>query len=363
MKIFQLCADSGIAVDGNKGASIHLRSLAAGFARLHDVVVITKRPVGSDAMFPFPVERYDGPDSLDGTVDRHGVPDVVYERYSLGHVAGLEFARSIGRPFVLEVNAPLVDEARRHRPGSVSAPDVDAEMRLFRDADLVVVVSEALRARVGQVRGAGPIIVEHNGFDPSLFSGDVEPDPRPTLGFLGHPKPWHGAEVLPSVLEELRRRGHDARLLIVGGGPGADAVAAAARACGIEEHLEITGALDQADAITRIRGAWIGMAPYPDSDFFYFSPIKVMEYLAAGLPVVATAVGEVPALVGEAGVIVPPGQAGAIVEAVDALLGDAGARRELGRIGRARMDRDHTWDAVARRTVDAVAALRTESSR
>jgi glycosyltransferase involved in cell wall biosynthesis len=356
MRILQLCADSGIAVDGTKGASIHLRSLAEAFCGDHDVVVAARRSPDPDTSFPFAVERYDGVDSLERIMDVHGVPDVVYERYSLGHVDGMEFAARIDRPFVLEVNSPLVDEARRHRPGSVADADLDAEIRLLRDADLVVTVSEALGAFVAQVRGGRPVTVQHNGYDPRLFDGEVPLDPRPTLGFLGHPKPWHGADVLPSVLAALRRRGHDARLLVVGGGPGADSIVEAARSSGVDEHVEVTGALDHSGAIARIRTAWVGLAPYPAAEFFYFSPIKVMEYLAGGVPVVATAVGEVPFLVGDGGVIVPPGDPTALIDAVDELVRDTGHRLALGRAGRARMSRAHTWDAVARRTLEALRA-------
>ena len=168
MKILHVCADPGISLDGSKGASVHLRSIASAFADQHQVVVVVRRR--SDIDVPFVVDSLEDDAPLAAVVDRHGAPDVIYERYSLGHVDGLELARRTGCPFILEVNSPLVAEANRHRPGTVSAGDLDTERRLFREADLVVAVSTPLRDHVASVRGNRPLTVEHNGFDPASVS-------------------------------------------------------------------------------------------------------------------------------------------------------------------------------------------------
>ena len=352
MKILHVCADPGISLDGSKGASVHLRSIASAFADQHQVVVVVRRR--SDIDVPFVVDSLEDDAPLAAVVDRHGAPDVIYERYSLGHVEGLELARRTGCPFILEVNSPLVAEANRHRPGTVSAGDLDTERRLFREADLVVAVSTPLRDHVASVRGNRPLTVEHNGFAPALFVGDVECDEAPTVGFLGHPKPWHGADALPGVLAQLRQRGHDARLLVVGGGPGIEPMLKAARVNGVVDHIEVTGPLGQADAIASIRRAWVGLAPYPAEEFFYFSPIKIVEYLAAGIPVVSTRLGDVPDLVAGGGKVVAADDPAAFVGAVDALLRDPMEREVLGSHGRARMAREQTWRAIAHRTIAAV---------
>jgi glycosyltransferase involved in cell wall biosynthesis len=355
VRILHVCADAGISLDGSKGASIHLRSIASAFTDQHKVVVVVRRR--SDVDFPFVVDSFEDGVPLASVVDRHGEPDVIYERYSLGHVEGLELARRLGCPFILEVNSPLVAEANRHRPGTVSASDLLTELRLFREADLVVAVSTPLQDHVASVRGDRAMTVEHNGFDPALFVGDVKRDEAPTVGFLGHPKPWHGADTLPGIVAELRQRGHDARLLVVGGGPGIKPMLEAARVNGVVDHMEVTGPLGQADAIATIRRAWVGLAPYPAEEFFYFSPIKIVEYLAAGIPVVSTRLGDVPDLVAGGGKVVAAGDPAAFVDAVDALLRDPTERDVLGLRGRARMEREQTWRAIAHRTIDAVREL------
>ena len=75
----------------------------------------------------------------------------------------------------------------------------------------------------------------------------------------------------------------------------------------------------------------IAVAPYPEGDH-YFSPLKVYEYMAAGLPIVASAIGEIPALLeeGECGMLVPPGDVDALAASLDRLASDAELRRMLG---------------------------------
>jgi glycosyltransferase involved in cell wall biosynthesis len=90
----------------------------------------------------------------------------------------------------------------------------------------------------------------------------------------------------------------------------------------------------------------------------YFSPLKLFEYLAAGLPVVAADFGEIPHCIrgGETGLLYPPGDAAALADALATLIGDREQAVALGRHGREHVLRHHTWNSNAR----AVAALADE---
>ncbi len=359
MRIFFVSGDRGIPPGGTKGASVHLRALAGALSRAgHQLVTFSPR----SGDFPTPLVPLDGPSSLLEEADRSGPPDVVYERYSLGHVAGLEAARVLGCPLLLEVNAPLVLEAGRHRPGSVGPDDEGIERRLFAEADQVLAVSEPLRCYIAGLRGTeeGTVVVP-NGCDPSLYP---EPAPldggRPTVVFLGHPRPWHGAERLIGLMAALATAGCPARLLIVGGGPGAEAVADDARKRGLGHAVEVTGPLGRVEAARRLGEATVAVAPYPADPFFYFSPLKVVECMAAGLPVVTSDQGDLPRMLDWTGVVVNPDDDQALFEAVLHLLNDGELRRRLGAGARARALRLFTWDGVARDvTALAQACVRT----
>lgn len=88
------------------------------------------------------------------------------------------------------------------------------------------------------------------------------------------------------------------------------------------------------------------MAPYPEGPH-YFSPLKVYEYLAAGLPVVASAIGTLPDVLeqGTLGELVPPGDAAALAERLDALAQDPARREAMGRRAREAAVAQHTWRA------------------
>ena len=359
MKIFHLCADPGIAPDGSKGASVHLRALAEALAANgHVIHSFTRRapisghvPVRPDqsAIDTPSWHRLSGTDSLLEAARLLSRPDAIYERYALAHLDGLRAARLLDVPFVLEVNAPLVAETRTHRPLRLKEGVATAEAELWRDADLVVTVSEPLRAAVTRARGSdeGTLVIP-NGVTPRLHSvaTPVARASDATLVFLGHPKPWHGAEQLVQLLRTLRRT-RDVRLLVIGGGPGAARLHERAEQLCVAEAVEITGALPHDKAVGQLKRGTLLVAPYPWQAPFYFCPIKLLEGMASGLPIVATAQGDLSDLIADAGLLVEPDDPRALHEAVERLLRSPKLRRELGTRGRKRALAYFTWEAAA----------------
>jgi glycosyltransferase involved in cell wall biosynthesis len=150
---------------------------------------------------------------------------------------------------------------------------------------------------------------------------DGEPPRVVSVGRLKAPKDF------ATLLEALAAIDVAFTCEIVGDGPDRDALAGAAPA-GIELLGERTDVPEQLAA----------------SDVFVLSsrsegmPISVLEAMAAGLPVVASSVGGVPEVVrdGETGIVVPPGDVGALAAALQRVLADAGLRQRFGAAGRAR---------------------------
>jgi glycosyltransferase involved in cell wall biosynthesis len=95
----------------------------------------------------------------------------------------------------------------------------------------------------------------------------------------------------------------------------------------------------------------VAVAPYPPQADFYFSPLKVYEYMAAGLPVVASQIGQLAALIqnGINGFLCPPGDAISLSAMLEQLWWQPEWRAELGRAARATVLETYTWDAIVQR--------------
>ena len=375
MRIAYLCADRGVPVFGRKGASVHVQGLVGALAGRGAAVELFATRVGGPAppglegvrLHRLPPVRDGEPaerersalaanDGMRRALRREGPFDLVYERYSLWSFAGMEHARKAGVPGVLEVNAPLIDEHAAHRRLHDRAAAERASARAFGSAELLVAVSEEVAGYLrGQPAVASRVEVVANGVDPVRFAhydaGSGEGIRPFTVGFVGTLKPWHGLGTLVEGFARLRERDRSARLLIVGDGPERQRVEAELATLGVARGARFTGAVDPGRVPRFLRSMDVAVAPYPDLRPFYFSPLKVYEYMAAGRAVVASRVGQLAELVddGVTGLLCAPGDPAALAEALWRLRNDVELRLRLGRAARASVLRRHTWDAVAER--------------
>ena len=124
------------------------------------------------------------------------------------------------------------------------------------------------------------------------------------------------------------------QLRIVGDGP--QRVPLMNLAQKLRVDADFRGAVSPSEIPGQLRGSAIGVAPYPEtaSAHHYFSPLQVYEYLAAGLPIVASNIGQIPHAVGDAGVLVPGSNASALAQAlVSQSRSMSGWRRHIGHRG------------------------------
>ena len=379
MRVAYVCSDPGIPLLGCKGASVHVQAILRGLTeRGADVHVLAPRfggvvPAGLDGMRlhalpPVPqgtaADRERAAQASDAAaadiLDRIGDVDLVYERYSLWGRTATAWARGMRIPSVLEVNAPLVEEQASHRVLVDRAAAEEIAAAALSAADVVTCVSESV-ATWARIRSRSPerVHVVPNGVDVER----VRPSTRPTasatavpftVGFVGTLKPWHGVAVLMDALTLLERRcPGEYRLLLVGDGPEALPLRRQAEAAGVAQLVEPVGAVEPADVPHLLHRMDVAAAPYPQQEDFYFSPLKIYEYLAAGLPVVASAVGDIPALLrdGALGTLVTPGRADDLAAAIADLRADPERRSVLRSAGREAVVAEHTWTAVLDRVL------------
>jgi glycosyltransferase involved in cell wall biosynthesis len=352
MRIAYVCADPGISALGDKGASVHLRSLAGALARRgHDVMLLSSRLEGANPPPPNVTLTHLG-DGLPTALLRDWRCEVALERYSLSTGKVREACRALGIAHVLEVNAPLVDEAARYR--SLSEVDVwrAAERSIVSAADAVVAVSPSVRAHVIRCGvTADRAVVVHNGVDLERFDSVSGASVRRrhelgkarVVGFAGSLKAWHGVDLLLVAATHLDA---DVRVLILGEGPERSKLEVLAGELGIADRVVFTGAVAHHDIPEHLAAMTVAAAPYRRQADFYFSPLKIVEYLAAGLPVVASDQGDLAHLVGKAGLMVRPDDAVELATALDRVLGDPALRRAMHLAAR-RHAAGMTWNAAA----------------
>lgn len=393
MRLVYLNGDPGIPWLGAKGASVHARAVAKALARrVAKLTVVTarvhpRRGPAAPAVFPYEVLEGGVPDApgaaelgafagndrvarLLEDLRERGDADGIYERHSLAGVAGAEAARNHVIPRVVEVNAPLVQEAARHRGLTLRSLSSFVERRLLIEASRVVVVSDPLAAHVREL-GVDPSRIEvvPNGFDAGLFAEATSAGTSAretsafTVMFVGSLKPWHGLDVLVAAFERLHRARPGSRLVVVGEGPLSAGLAERLGRSLPATSFELTGAVAHESIPALLQRADVAVAPYPALDSFYFSPLKVVEYAAAGRPIVASDIGQIRELLadGASALLVPPGDPGALSRALERLAGDRALRERLGRGARAAV-RGRTWDDVADRVLALFGGIRTNAA-
>ncbi|MEV1292071.1 glycosyltransferase family 4 protein [Pseudonocardia sp. NPDC049635] len=379
--------DPGVPAFGSKGCSVHvqevLRELAGRYRTVH---LVTGRPggpapAGLGRVVVHPLSCPTGDDlaareaaqRATDCVAAHRVAalcatgdvELVYQRYALWSAAPMEAATAAGARTVLEINAPLVEEQARHR-GLTAPQDALAHTRR------ALAAAEAPFGVTGPVARWAAALDPHgrdvpvipNGVDVERFRppGRTRPDDTGTdrvaepadctVAFAGTFRPWHGTGLLVDALALARALGAPLRLLLIGDGPELAATLDRARAAGVP--VRATGRVRPDEVPALLHRADAAAAPYPAGEH-YFSPLKVAEYLAAGLPTVASAIADLPTLVrdGEEALLVEPGDLIGTATALHRLGTDPALRARLAAAGlRAARDR-MSWRA----TVDATLAL------
>ena len=160
---------------------------------------------------------------------------------------------------------------------------------------------------------------------------------------------------MPALLDRLVSRHPGLRLVIVGDGPLRGALERELRERGLTRSAVLTGWLPHTEVAALVRQFDVALAPYsrPDHDF-YFSPLKLFEYMACGVPVVAARLGQIEEVVrdGETGLLYPPGQQEALLAACERLLTDPDLRRRLGWVAAKEIRNHYTWDRNSERVVE-----------
>lgn len=349
-------------VPGPKGASRHIAELVGGLvAAGHEVDLMAV--AGPDApatlagarLLPFHTAPGGNFLARAGAFGEAVLAQAAAGAYDLWHVRGvwegLPLAlwrdRTGGRtPLVWEANGLPSIETPAHFGAVANAPELLGKLRrqeqvLMRAADRLIVVSPVTAACLTEL-GAEPgkIRVVPNGVDLAAYAGLPEGDRGPEILYLGTMAPWQGLETL---VRALARLGPPARLRLVGppGKGWAGGLRRLAARLGVADRLIVQPPVPPELVPPLAARARVCVAPLDGSPRNLVQgccPLKLLEYMAAGKAVVASAVPPIEALAthGVDAWLVPPDDPAALAEGLRVVLADEALRARLGAAARAR---------------------------
>ncbi|MGF1694907.1 glycosyltransferase family 4 protein [Vibrio lamellibrachiae] len=378
MRAAYVCSDRGVPVFGTKGCSLHVQEITKAFEDKSIHIDLIAAALGGECPKDLKLvdthhlkhakvsdrQRREQSDIQDNNkvmqeLKSLGGLDFIYERYSLWSHAGMTFGYENNIPSILEVNAPLIEEQKKYRGLIDEESAITITRKCFAAASLIITVSIEVAEYVNSFPEAdGKVHVLPNGVNLQRFSnvhcGSEDEHSHFTIGFVGTLKPWHGVEKLLESFALLHQSHPETRLLIVGDGPMRKELESQIRALNLVDVVKLTGAVEPSNIAHYYQKMDVGVAPYPGDIHFYFSPLKIYEYMAAGLPVVASNVGQISDLVDDHhhGLLYSAQELSQLTEALTYLVENPSIAHVYGQSGRLSAMKHHSWQSRVERVLD-----------
>jgi glycosyltransferase involved in cell wall biosynthesis len=283
--------------------------------------------------------------------------------------------RRLGRPVIFDFRDPSPEtyQARTGREGgTLYRALLRLERRSLRTADRVLVVNESLSRMARQRDGVDDtrVVVVGNGPLSSRVSrGPGRPDLRPDGPERAYLCCWAGLigpqDRLDLALRAIDQLVHvkgrtDCAFVFVGAGEALSAARQLAKELHIQEWVSFPGFVGQDLVFEYLSTADLGLEPNTED---YVSPVKVMEYMAAGLPIIAFNAEETVRLAGDAARYAPKGDFAAMARLIDSLANDQVSQGQMGKIGQLRVKEFLAWEHQARRYISTVKQLQHHNKR
>lgn len=292
---------------------------------------------------------------------RHGQQyDVVHDNQSLCY--GLLDIEKSGLPVVATIHHPIT---RDRQLALDAAPDwfyrllvrrwhsfLGMQIRVSRKLrHIVTVSSQSLNDIVAQF-GVRPeqLKLIYNGIDTNIFmpQADVPQNPMRIMTTASADQPLKGLRFLLQAIALLKARYPQLELLVVGKLKEGGATEQLLRDLKLESSVRFVSGISHQEMVHHYASAGMVVCPSLYEGF----GLPAGEAMACGVPVISSDGGALPEVVGDAGVVVPAGDSGALARAIEQLLQSPGLRASLAEAGRRRIEEQFSWQVAARHLVD-----------
>ncbi|MCW8128177.1 glycosyltransferase family 4 protein [Microbulbifer halophilus] len=287
---------------------------------------------------------------------RHGRQyDMVHDNQSLCY--GLLDIEKTGLPVVATIHHPIT---RDRQLALDAAPDwryrllvrrwhsfLRMQIRVARRLRHIVTVSKQSRRDIVEQFGVAPEQVElvYNGIDTEVFRPQPHIRRRPMriMTTASADQPLKGLRFLLQALASLRPRYPDLELLVVGRLEEGGATEQLLHRLQLQGVVRFVSGISNREMAEYYASAAVVVCPSLYEGF----GLPAGEAMACGAPVISSDGGALPEVVGDAGVVVPAADSGALEEALAALLADEAKRTAMGECGRARIEAQFSWRLAA----------------
>jgi glycosyltransferase involved in cell wall biosynthesis len=287
---------------------------------------------------------YEEQKALSIDLERFKHAPFVWQHHDLFQTRGIKLAKKLGVPSVLFVDAPYVWESKKwgvHRLGWEWFAKRWGDAHPCRKADLVLVVSEEVKRAVLEL-GVDesrvlitPCTVSHKMFDRTKGSEmrkSLGLTNNFVIGWVGSFRKFHSLDLLVEAFMDVSTSIPQAKLLLVGDGPERIRLQEKVDGLGLNERVIFSGNVPHNAIHAYMSSFDLAVLPSQSNEGFHYSPLKLREFFAAGVPVIASAVGDVKLVIEESngGWLVSPGSKNSIAEMIVRIETDRAAINSAG---------------------------------
>jgi len=285
---------------------------------------------------------------LKGSLDA----DLFHERY-YSEFYSTSIVKELKKPYIIEMNNPVAEEISNPLLRRLVAHVRDKKLAA---CDAVITQTATLKNIISGFTDK-PVHVVPNGVNNSYFSGKSDFLRRTQhigkndkiITFVGAFRPWHGINQVSEIVERVVEQNPDVKFVFVGGSE--------IKMRRFSEKVILIPQLKYPDVVKCLLSSDILIAPFDTSRYsylekhgFWWSPVKLYEYMAAGKPIVSYDYKEVRNIVGNAGLLAKPFDTEGFSKNILKLAESESVRRKLGKNAK-RLAAGYDWKIRAKQTV------------